>query len=167
MSTRTTREEALEVLLRQKQTEITYLQEQVELLTIRCNDRLAVQWEQGKKIGKLEHQRNEARRKHGVLRRKVRQIVFVQRAAIADNSRHVCERALLEKELAGLRDRLNAFEQAQAARVEKAVAETRKLNETSAEEKAGAAFVKVEIAEADAKRLTAILDKLEAEKAPA
>lgn len=109
--------------------EVEYLKEQVALLKAKCNDRIEVTFELGKKIGKLEHQRNEARRKHGVLKRQVRQIRFVQRAAITENARFVCERAILHKELREVRDRVASFEAAQAARLDKAVAETKKLTE--------------------------------------
>lgn len=100
-----------------KDAEKEYLKEQVELLKAKCNDRIEVTFELGKKIGKLEHQRNEARRKHGVLKRQVRQIRFVQRAAIEENAKLVCERAILHKELRELRDRVNAFEAAQEGKI--------------------------------------------------
>lgn len=132
-----------------KDAENEYLKAQVELLKAKCNDRIEVTFELGKKIGKLEHQRNEARRKHGVLKRQVRQIRFVQRAAIEENAKLVCERAILHKELRELKDRVHAFEAAQAARVEKAAA---------------AAFDKAAAASDNARRVTALADKLEAER---
>lgn len=42
----------------------------IEIIRAEFESRL---WSLGLRIGKLEHQRNEARRKHGVLKRKVRQ----------------------------------------------------------------------------------------------
>lgn len=115
--------------------EISYLKEQNAKLKAKCDDRIEVQMQIGSRIGKLEHQRNEARRKHGVLKKKVRQIVFVQKAAVSENARLVCESVLLEKELSEARDRISAFEQAQAKRIDRAVEAQKKLTEEYAAEK--------------------------------
>lgn len=65
-------------------------------------------WQFGVRIGKLEHQRNEARRKRGIYKRHLRNLRTLYDGLTSENTQ-------LRVERAAMKAKLIAFERAQAA----------------------------------------------------